>query len=420
MGRFQYRALMPSGDVIEDIMEAPNRDSVIARLRDADQLPISVSPTGAEETTDEATPRPGHGHRTAAGLRQSGRGAERVSVEALAVFTRQLGTLLGARLSLHEALRVIADAGGSETIIAIAGDLRRRVREGTPLSDAMDAFPRVFDKFYRAMVRAGEGGGALEDSLGWIADYLEGASRFRDQVRSALIYPIFLLAAACVSVAILITVVLPQFDALFRSAAGDLPWVTRAVFTAAAFVREDGLYVVLGLAIIGTALWLKMRTATARHRWDGFILRLPLAGELVRIMEFERIFRSLAALIGNGVELSPALDLSAAVARNRVIAAAVNEANTRVREGDRLADAFGRQPIVPRLAQQLIRVGEESSELDAMLVKLADIYAQQLETALKRLVAVIEPALIVLIGLFVAVIIISLFSAIVGVNAIAF
>ncbi|MFQ5765779.1 MAG: type II secretion system F family protein, partial [Rhodospirillales bacterium] len=198
------------------------------------------------------------------------------------------------------------------------------------------------------------------------------------------------------------------------------PWLTRAVFSAAAFIREDGLFVVLGLAILGGVLWLNMRTAVSRRQWHGFILRLPLAGRLLRMMEFERIFRSLAALIGNGVGLPSALELAAAVARNKVIATVVNEANANVREGTRLADALGRHGVVPSLAVQLIRVGEESGELDAMLVKLADIYAAEVETALKRLVAVIEPALIVLIGLFVAIIVISLLSAIVGVNAIAF
>jgi len=410
MGRFQYKALTPDGNVVEDVMEAQSRDSVVARLRDADQLPISVEAAVA----DEATAGEGSAPRAAA---SADRRRKRVPAEALILFTRQLGTLLNARLPLQQALAVVAEAT-AETMGGIADNLRHRVREGATLSAAMAAHPQAFDPFYRAIVVAGEGGGALEDSLGRLAQYLERASHLRAQVRSALIYPAILLAAALVSVTIIMTVVLPQFEALFRSTASELPWATRAIFAVASAMREHGLALAAVVAAGGVGIYLYLRSAAAVGRLDGVMLTLPWVGRLVQMMEFERIFRSLAALIGNGVGLAKALELAGAVARNRVIAAAVADANGRVKHGERLTDAIAAQPVVPRMAVHLIRVGDESGELETMLTKLADIFAAEVELALKRLVTVIEPALIVLIGLFVAVIVVSLLSAIVGVNAI--
>lgn len=409
MGRFLYKALTPDGNVVEDVMEAQSRDNVVARLRDADQLPISVEAAGTDDGPAE--------HSLSRGDATPDRRRVRVPTEALILFTRQLGTLLNARLPLEQALAVVAQAT-TATMGGIAGNLRQRVREGATLSEAMAAQPHAFDPFYRAIVVAGEGGGALEDTLGRLAQYLERAQRLRTQVRSALIYPAILLAAALVSVTIIMTVVLPQFEALFRSTASDLPWATKAIFAIAGVLRDHGLTLGAVGAAAGVGIYLYLRSAVAVGRLDRFILALPWVGRLVQTMEFERIFRSLAVLIGNGVGLAKALELAGAVARNRVVKSAVADANGRVKHGERLTDAFAAQPVVPRMAVHLIRVGDESGELETMLTKLADIFSTEVESELKRLITVIEPALIVLIGLFVAVIIVSLLSAIVGVNAI--
>lgn len=410
MSRFQYKALTPDGNVVEDVMEAQSRDSVVARLRDADQLPISVEAAGTDDAPAVEILPP----RAAA---PGDRRRARVPAAALILFTRQLGTLLNARLPLEQALAVVAQAT-AETMGDVTGHLRQRVREGATLSEAMAAQPHVFDPFYRAIVVAGEGGGALEDGLGRLAQYLERAHQLRAQVRSALIYPAILLTAALVSVTIIMTIVLPQFEALFRSTASELPWATKVIFAIAGVMRDHGLTLAAVAVAAGIGIYWYVRSAAAAGRLDRLILALPWVGRLVQTMEFERIFRSLAVLIGNGVGLAKALELAGAVARNRVIASAVADANGRVKHGERLTDAFAAQPAVPRMAVHLIRVGDESGELETMLTKLADIFSAEVESDLKRLIAVIEPTLIVLIGLFVAVIVVSLLSAIVGVNAI--
>ncbi len=410
MGRFQYKALTPDGNVVEDVMEAQNRDSVVARLRNADQLPISVVDAGGDTAVGGEIARLG-------AATPADRPRRRLAPSSLILFTRQLSTLLNARLPLQQALAVVGQAT-DESMRVIADNLRHRVREGATLSEAMAAHPQAFDLFYRAIIVAGEGGGALEDSLARLAQYLERAAQLRAQVRSALIYPGILLAAALVSVTVIMTVVVPQFEALFRSTGGELPWTTRAIFAVAGVLRDHGLVLASVLVAAGVGLYLYLRGAVAAGRFDRLALALPWFGRLVQMMEFERIFRALAVLIGNGVDLSKALELSGAVARNRVVAGAVADANGRVKHGERLTDAFAAQPVVPRMAVHLVRVGDESGELETILGKLADIFAADVESSLKRLVTVIEPALIVLVGLFVAVIVVSLLSAIVGVNAI--
>jgi general secretion pathway protein F len=211
---------------------------------------------------------------------------------------------------------------------------------------------------------------------------------------------------------------LPQFETLLRNVPGTLPLPTRLVFATAEFMRTWGPVTLAGLLLGGYALRLWLRDVLARRWFDRSLLSLPLVGRLVTLIEFERVLRSLSALVNNGVGLTRAIELVTAVAHNRAVSAAVRDVNLLIKQGERLSDALGTQPVVPRLAVQLIKVGEESGALAAMLLRLADMFAQDVEITLRRLVSIIEPALIVLIGLLVATIVLSLLTAIVGINAI--
>lgn len=411
MSRFHYRVMTADGEIVEDVMEAASRDEVVAHIRDSGRLPIDIAALDA----DLPHPPTGAGEAIPAGTRRRPPGDRR----ALALFTRKLGTLIEAGLTLPRALSILAETGAADPAAALARDLHHRLRQGAALSDAMDMHPDRFDAFYRAMVRAGEGAGALGATLGRLADFLDKAAALRAAIRSALIYPAILLGAALVSVALLVALVLPQFETLLRSAPGQLPPVTLAVFAAGAFLRTWG-WALLVLLLAPFALARLSFGGVAGRRWaDRLALRLPLAGELIRLTEFERIFRSLGALTGNGVALPRALELVARIAGNRSVAAAVAAMPPAVRQGEKLSEALAAQPVVPPLAVQLIRVGEESGALDAMLLRTADIFAAEVELALKRLVSLIEPALIILIGVLVATIVVSLLSAIMGINALA-
>ncbi|MEE8332330.1 MAG: type II secretion system F family protein [Alphaproteobacteria bacterium] len=412
MSRFHYRVMTQDGDIVEDVMEAASRDEVVAHIRESGRLPIDIA-TLDQDAMPGAVTSPA---AVRAGTRRRG---GRPDTKALSLFTRKLGTLLDAGLTLPRALSILAGTGTADASAALARDLHHRIREGVALSDAMDAHPDRFDPFYRAMIRAGEGAGALGGTLGRLADFLDKAATLRAAIRSALIYPTILLAAVVVSIVLLITLVLPQFEALLRGAPGELPGATRAVFAVADFLRVWG-GAVLGALLLPYILARAPVGGAGLRRWgDGMALRLPLIGEMIRMTEFERIFRSLATLTGNGVGLPRALELVAAIAQNHLIADAIATAYPAVRRGELLSDALVSHKAVPPLAVQLIQVGEESGALDAMLLRIADIFAAEVELTLKRLVSLIEPALIILIGGLVATIVVSLLSAIMGINALA-
>jgi general secretion pathway protein F len=328
------------------------------------------------------------------------------------VFARELLTLLDAGVPVDRALGIVVETGAAPALNKIVRELQTRVRAGAALSEAMAEHPAAFDSFFCAMVRAGEAGGSLEAALGQLADYRERTESMVASVRTALIYPTILLAAAIVSVTIIMTVVVPEFELIFSEFATKLPWGTKALLGLSGFLREFGWAVFLVMVVAGFAV---KRSGVAAIR-GSFWLRLPVLGDLIAKIYVERIIRALSALLANGVPLADALRLSAGVAGSTVFARTIAAAETRIKHGDTLADAFGGAPYFPPLVLQLVRVGEESGRLQPVLQKLAAALAAQIDTALKRLIAVLEPCLIIFAGLVVAFIVLSLFGAILSIN----
>lgn len=404
MARFQIRAVAASGEITETVIEAADRDAAVDSLRRGDVLPVSVEPVGG------AIAAPGPAARS----RWRRRGATRAETT---LFLRALETLIAAGLNADRALAVAADSGAPPALAQAATAMRAALRGGTALSDAMAAHHGLFDGFDRALVRAGEAGSALAPALGRLVTARERREKLAASVASALIYPAVLLAAAGLSLIVLLSVVVPQFEALFRESAATLPLLTRIVVGAASMLRDWGWIGTLALIGGWIALRSRWRAPAARRARDRMLLRLPLAAPLLRSLGAERLCRSLAALLDSGVALPEALGLAADTAGNAVLAERTNRAAAAVRAGERLADAIARRPVLPPVALALLRVGEESGALPAMLRQAADSLASDAETRLRRLVALIEPALIVAIGLVVAVIVLSLLSAIVGVHA---
>lgn len=412
MGRFKYKALAPDGGYTEGVMGAADREGVIARLRASNHMPVMVTPEAADEAPEENLETKGR----RAGIRRRRRRPSRASV---AIFTRELQTLLEAGLPADRALEAIVEASADQPIAEVAADLRARLRSGDALSQALESHPDIFSSFYVAMVRAGETGGSLDNALAHLARYQERAEEISTAVRTALVYPIILVFATFISLIILMTLVVPQFEQLFRESAVALPASTRFVLWASAIFQDYGWLAALGLLAGWLALRRRRRNSSSRARWDAAQLRLPVVGALVARIEVERFARSLAALLSNGVTLPVALEFAAGTLRNSAIGSAVAEAAENVKRGERLADSLAAGGLIPPLAIQLIRVGEESGDLGVMLLKLADIFAAEIESSIKRLVTLIEPSLIILIGCFVAFVVISLLSAILEINALA-
>ena len=397
---FQYKAVAPSGEVTEGRMEAASRADVIRRLQADDFVPIRADEEAAAEDDFGASLR-----RV---LRQPV-GRTRASPRALGLFTQELATLLGAGLTAERALDILSGAAGGPSA-ALARGLLQRLQAGQALSEAMAARPDLFGGFYVAMVRAGEAAGDLAAALSRLAGYLERARAAADDLKSALIYPAILVAFAVLSVMLLMTFVIPQFEVMFREAGRELPGATRALIAVSGFVRDFGWLLVALLAVV----WLAGRQRRAGALVDGYLLRLPYVGRLIARIETERFARALGALLSGGVALPPALDLAAGVLSNRAMARAAAEVAGAVREGGRFGDAIVGARLFPGVAAELVKVGEETGRLAEMLRRTADIEAADLAASLRRLVAVVVPGVTILLGLFVAAIILAVMTAILG------
>ncbi len=322
----------------------------------------------------------------------------------LALATRQLATLLGAGVPLVSALSALTEQVEHAHLKSVLGGIRDRVNQGASFADALAA-SGSFSDLYVALTRAGEAGGALEQVLARLADYLEGQVRLRNRVVSILIYPALMFAFACVVVAILVTVVLPQITTLLESLNAELPLSTRIVIGVSYFARDWWWAILAVLALLGVGLRVLLQTDNGRTAFDRLKLRLPVAGRTVRLLAIARFARTLSTLLAGGLPIVRALEIAKHVANNRILARAIDAASESVTEGAPLARPLRASGEFPPLVTHMIEVGEQSGELEAMLERVAHSYEEQVETSVTRLTALLEPLLILLmVGIVVVII----------------
>jgi general secretion pathway protein F len=332
----------------------------------------------------------------------------RISMLDVALATRQLSTLVGAGVPLVQSLSALAEQVESVRLKGVIGLVRDRVNEGSSLADAM-AQAGPFSDLYVGMVRAGEAGGALEQVLARLADYLESQVRLRNKVSAILIYPSVMLGFACVVVTVLVTVVLPQITQLLTSLHQTLPFYTRLIIGASHFAR-DWWWTALIAAAVAFAGWRALLRTQGGRRWfDGVKLRLPLVGRTVRLLAISRFTRTLATLLSGGLPIVRSLDIAKHVANNTVLGHAIDAASESVTGGASLAQPLRASGEFPPVVVQMVEVGERSGELEAMLEKVAQTYEDQVETSVTRLTALLEPLLIlIMVGIVVTIILATL------------
>ena len=391
MALFRYRALSTAGESLDGQMEAGSADEVIVRLQDQGYLPVEARPA------DEG-----------GGIALFSRGAKRdLDAEQILQFTSQLSTLLAAGQPLDRALSILLELPESGEARKVIGRIRDVVRGGAPLSVALEQQHGLFSRLYVNLVRAGESGGGLDLALARLTEYLERSRELRSRVINAMIYPAILVVLVLGSLAALLMFVVPQFEAVFESLDAPVAWYTTAVLGVSALLRN---FWWLGLlAAIGLFFWVNRQLAdpAARLRLDARLLSMRRVGSLVARLDTARLARTLGTLVGNGVPLLTALNLSGNVLSNRVLASALEAAATEVKSGSGLGYALGRQKVFPRLAAQMIQVGEESGELDTMLYKVADTFDLETRNAIDRLMALLVPAITVSMAALVGAIILS-------------
>ncbi|MBW8368524.1 MAG: type II secretion system F family protein [Arenimonas sp.] len=391
MATFRYKALSAAGEALDGQMEAASADEVISRLQDQGHLPVEA------RRADQAG-----GEGLGALLKRKEFGSEQVLQ-----FTQQLATLLGAGQPLDRALGILLELPDTPEARRVVERVRESVRSGTPLSTALEQQHGTFSRLYVNLVRAGEAGGNLHESLRRLAEYLERSAQLRSRVINALIYPVILVVLVLASVTFLLAFVVPQFQALFESMNAELPWYSTLVLQVSLLVRDGWWLVLMGTVAVAAWLASRMNNPSARRAIDARVLAWKFPGDLVAKLDTARLARTLGTLVRNGVPLLTALNLSRPVLSNRVLAEALEAVTEDVKTGSGLGYAMARQKCFPRLAVHMIQVGEESGELDAMLLKTADTFDQETANALDRLLAALVPALTVMMTLVVGAIMIS-------------
>jgi general secretion pathway protein F len=393
MTLYYYKAVTPSGETLEGQLDVGTHDEAIGKLQDAGNIPLEVREADSGDSASLFA---------ALFKRATLREAQVVQ------FTQQLATLLGAGQPLDRALQILLDLPDGEKARRMLERIRDQVRGGTPLSDALEAEHGSFSRLYVNMVRAGEAGGSMDDTLARLAEYLERSAQLKSSVINAMIYPAFLVGMVLLSLMVLLIYVVPQFAPMFQDMNIEMPLITKIVL-AVGSTLQNFWWAIFGAIIFGAG-WLRRQMAdpVSRLKIDERLLKLRIAGDVIRKIETARLARTLGTLLKNGVPLLNALTVARNVMGNSVLAEAVGNAAEEVKTGGGLGYALTQSKRFPKLALQMISVGEESGELDTMLLKVADTFDIEVKNTLDRLLAALVPATTIVMTVIVAMIMMAI------------
>jgi len=333
----------------------------------------------------------------------------KVKPKDLMVFTRQFSTMIDAGLPLVQSLKVLGDQQENSTFKEILRDINSAVQSGSTLSDSMRKYPKVFDALYCNLVAAGESAGILDAILKRLADYIEKAEKLKRKVKSAMAYPAVVLFVAVAVVIVLLVFVIPVFEEVFAGLGSELPALTQMVVKMSNILVENALWVVASAVVLGVALSKFVKTSFGRRMVDSLGLRLPVFGDLLRKVAVAKFSRTLATMLQAGVPIIASLDIVASTAGNKVIEEAIIESRIAIAEGRSLTDPFLESGVFPGMVTSMIAVGEEAGALDSMLVKVADFYDDEVDAAVDAVTALIEPMLIVFLGVTVGTLVIAMY-----------
>jgi general secretion pathway protein F len=402
VAQFQFRAADAEGKVVEGTIEASESGAVVARLQDRGLIPIRIgaaAPSKADATKGS-----------------SGRFRGRLGTHHLLVVTQELSSLLGAGLPLDRSLLTLTELADHPELRRILDEVLKAVRGGKSLADALGQHPKFFPPLYVNMVRAGELGGFLDGVLARLNEYLERAEELRREVVTALTYPLILTGVLGASLIFLLVFVLPRFSTLFEGMGKAMPLPARIVMGTSDAIRAYWWIgaIVIALGVFSFRRW--VATPAGRLKWDQTKLRLPAVGLVLRKMEVSGVSRTLGTLIKSGVPMIQALETSRAVVGNMVVANALGDVEVGVREGAGVTNPLARSGAFPPLAVQMISVGEETGKLDEMLLRVSEHYDREVRAQIMQFTRMLEPILIVVMGLLVGTVVVSMLTAIFSIN----
>ncbi|MBQ0757349.1 MAG: type II secretion system F family protein [Amphritea sp.] len=404
MTTFYYKAIGNNGELTEGSISADNREEVIIQLQASGKVPIYA---------DSQQPK-SHKQKAKKTVR-----FKSASSELIMEFTQELMYLVEAGIPLDRSLEILQQGTPSALLQGLIHELRQQLRGGQTFSQALEKFPRYFNPLYISLIRAAEASGQIGRGLETLCQHLERSQQLKEKVSAALLYPIILLGVSLLSILMILLYVVPQFADIIAGFSNELPPETRFVMWLSQMCIDYGVYFLGVLSLLLIIAYRTISSGSDAAWWDALRLNLPLIGPLHIKIEYSRFCRSLGNLINSGVPMLNSIEMSSAAFSNNTLLKEISIAATHMREGGRLSDQLRNSKRVPPLVVQLTQVGEETGELPGMLLKTADIYDRQIETETQKLLHILEPALILSLGFIIAVLIMSLLSAIIGINDIA-
>jgi general secretion pathway protein F len=405
---YSYKATDKSGKFIEGNIDVPDYQAAIEHIRQLNYFPVKVAEGKSAS-------------KISVGMKLSlPKFGSTVSTKDLMTITQQLATLVDSGLTLDDGLSTLVKLAETEKIRFILSDIRQQVHAGTSFADALAEHPDVFSNLYINMVRAGEAGGMVGEALSRLEIFLEKSVTLKSNIQSAMIYPAILFMVGASAVVILITFVVPQFAKLFEDMGAALPLPTQILMGASSLIIN--FWPALFMALLAGTGAFKFYTKTNKGRawWDGLLLKLPLVGPLIRKIEVSRFSLTMATLLKSGVPVLQAMGIVQSILINRVISDAIANLSQALKRGKGLSGPLQEAGIFPPMAVQMITVGEASGSLADMLTRVSYTYDKEVEQAIKQLIAMIEPFMILFIALVIGFIVISMLLAIIGANDIVF
>ncbi len=401
MDTFHYEATTREGNIVTGSIDVANERSAVDRLQEMGYFPIKIV---------RAIEREGFVNRLLSSL-QGG-----VREKDIMTFTYQLVVLLDAGFTLDRSLSILSELSEKKKVKELLSELLAHVRSGKSFSDSLSRFPNIFQLFYVNMIKAGEAGGFIEDSISRMAVYLENSQGLKEDVRSALIYPALLCVVGGAAVVLLLTFVVPQFTKIFADMGDALPLPTIILLA----ISNALVYYwwVLALVIGGVYLFARryLRSEKGRQSWDRIKFRLPMFGKLFREAAVSRFSRTLGTLLGSGVPILNAFQIVKGTLGSEKISDIISEVKESTRKGRGISEPLKKSDIFPPIAVHMVTVGEETGRLDEMLIKIADRFDIEVRTTVKRLLSLLEPLLILFMGVVVGFIVVSMLLAIFSIN----
>jgi general secretion pathway protein F len=404
MAEFLYKAATLTGQTVEGSMDGKDEATVVQSLHQLGYIPIRIT------STQEKGP----------GLRFSSFLPQGVGVKNLLIFTQELSTLVSAGLPIDRSLDILGSLTENGRLREAVKDVLKRIEGGDSLAEALGQYPRIFSKLYLNMVKAGESGGFLEAILSRLAQYLQSTKEIKEYLISVMIYPLILTIVSGISITILVTFVIPRFARIFSDMGQTIPLPTQIMLSTSQIVRGYWWIGVGGMALIYLGFNMYTKNEERRLGWDRFKLRWIAVGDLIKKVEVARFARTLGTLLQSGVSILPALNLVREISQNQAISRAIGHIHDRLREGKGISKSLEETDIFPPLAVHMIGVGEETGKLDEMLIKVAETYEENVQSAMKRFVSLLEPLIILIMGGVVGFIVISMLLAIFSINEIPF